>query len=110
MTERIAAWQCIGCGRVEAEQPCIGVCRDRRVEFVHASEHDEVLAQLARTQSGLAAVTAIIRDLACTTPREGQWERTYRALQSRARDVLAALGRNASTLGTSAGAAAGESD
>ncbi len=94
MTQRIAAWECIGCGRIEAERPCIGVCRDRRVEFVYATDHDEVLAQLARARSEIAALTSIVRDLSCTTPREGQWERSYRALQNRARDILAALGGN----------------
>jgi hypothetical protein len=27
--ERIKAWQCIGCGRIEGAQPCIGICEDR---------------------------------------------------------------------------------
>jgi len=25
---RLNAWQCIGCGKIEAPQNCIGVCRD----------------------------------------------------------------------------------
>ena len=28
--ERIVAWQCIGCGRLEGPQPCVGVCQDAR--------------------------------------------------------------------------------
>jgi len=32
-SEVVEAWQCIGCGRVELPQPCIGVCQDRKVRF-----------------------------------------------------------------------------
>jgi len=27
MTERMTAWQCIGCGRIEGAQPCVGICQ-----------------------------------------------------------------------------------
>ena len=40
MTDRITAWQCIGCGRIDGPQPCVGTCQDRRTEFVYASEHE----------------------------------------------------------------------
>ena len=88
MTERITAWQCIGCGRIEGAQPCVGICQDRRTDFVYASDHDEVLAQLARTQQRAETLAALVRQLAYTTPREDDWERTYRALQVRARQLL----------------------
>lgn len=83
MTEQITAWQCIGCGRIEGVQPCIGVCQDRRVEFVYASEHAHVVAQLE-------SMTALVRQLAWTHPRDGEWEKSFRAFQERARRVLAA--------------------
>jgi hypothetical protein len=92
MSERVTAWQCIGCGRIEAPQPCIGVCRDRKVEFVSASDHDRVLAELAATRSQRDAVIVVLRQLGHTTPRAGEWERTYRALQARARHALDQLG------------------
>ena len=47
MAETIRGWQCIGCGRVEAPQNCIGVCRDRKVELVYASELAEAEGRLA---------------------------------------------------------------
>lgn len=68
MSERVTAWQCIGCGRIEAPQPCIGVCQDRKVEFVRAADHDRVLAELAATRSRLEAVTAVLRQLGHTPP------------------------------------------
>jgi hypothetical protein len=98
MTERVAAWQCIGCGRVEAEQPCIGVCRDRRVEFVYATDHDETIAQLALARQHIAVLSALTRELASITPREGQWEQSYRVLQDRARQALNALAKDRSAI------------
>lgn len=93
MTERVTAWQCIGCGRIEGAQQCVGICQDRRMDFVYAADYDEVLAQLALMRQRTEALVALVRQLACTTPREGEWERTYRALKARAQRVLEALAR-----------------
>ena len=83
--ERFPAWQCIGCGKIESPQPCIGVCRDRNAEFVDAADYDRL--------SGEAEILrAIARDLATITPREGEWERSYKALQERARKALHRIG------------------
>jgi hypothetical protein len=46
------------------------------VELVSAGEHEEALA--------------LIRQLAWSKPREGEWERSFRELQARARKLLAA--------------------
>jgi hypothetical protein len=89
--ERVTAWQCIGCGRIEGAQPCIGICEDRRTEFVYASDHDTVLAQLALSRQQVETLAALVRRLACTTPREGEWRRAYRALQASAHETLGAL-------------------
>lgn len=86
--DRVKAWQCIGCGKIEAPQTCVGICQDRKVEFVYAVEHDEALA-LQRRQ--LDALQRLARQLAHTTPRDGEWERSFRALQDQARQVLAAF-------------------
>ena len=32
--ETVEAWQCVGCGRLQAERPCIGVCTDKKIELV----------------------------------------------------------------------------
>ena len=82
MTGHITAWECIGCGRIEGVQPCVGICQDRRVEFVYADEHATVLAQLQR-------MTSLVQQLAWTHPRDGEWEKSFRALQERARRMLA---------------------
>jgi hypothetical protein len=109
IAEPIAAWQCIGCGRIEAPQNCVGVCQDRRVEFVHASDYADAYAALHAARDALAAaraerdaanaklrkalserdaLEALARRLAFSRPREGEWERSYRALQGQARVAL----------------------
>ena len=88
MAERVTAWQCIGCGRIEGAQPCVGICQDRRTDFVYASDHDAVLVQLGQAQQRAEALAALVRQLAYTTPRKDGWEATYRALQARARQIL----------------------
>lgn len=91
MTDYVKAWQCIGCGKIEAPQTCVGICQDRKVQFVYAFEHEEVLAQARHAQLRTEALEAVIRQLAFTTPRNGEWERSYRALQEQARRVLSTL-------------------
>lgn len=91
MSEHIKAWQCIGCGKIEAPQTCIGICQDRKVEFVYAFEHEDALAQLALARAQVSALLALVRRLAWTKPREREWEHSYRALQEQARELLATL-------------------
>jgi len=83
--ERVTVWQCIGCAKIEAPRPCIGVCQDRRIEMVYAWEHDAAMAAAAGRAEALAG---LVRRLACTTPRDGQWESSYRALQAEAGKLL----------------------
>jgi len=80
--ERVEVWQCIGCGKIEAPQPCIGVCRDRRAHLVYAEDYDALAAEAERLR-------ALVRRLAAITPRPGEAERTYGALQAQARELLA---------------------
>src|SRR3546814_10522694 len=54
MPEPIIAWQCIGCGKLEAPQTCIGVCEDRKVELLPAHHHAEAIAQLDDARNALA--------------------------------------------------------
>jgi len=76
---RRKVWECIGCGRIDDPQPCVGICRDQKVEYVLAADHDRAVAELA----------AIARIIATTTPRAGELERHWSALQARARKALA---------------------
>jgi hypothetical protein len=83
MSARYPAWQCIGCGRIDGPQPCIGICRDRKVELVDAAELD-------RAQARIAELETLLHVLAHTTPHADAWERSWRQLQERARAVLKA--------------------
>ena len=71
MTEYVKAWQCIGCGKIEAPQTCVGVCQDRKVELVYAHEH---LEALAHAQARVQQMETLLRQLAWTTPRDGEWQ------------------------------------
>ena len=80
--DRIPAWQCIGCGKLEAPRPCIGICQDRKVQLVNACDYDLALTRIAELEK-------LLRVLAMTTPHEGKWESSYRHLQEIARHLLA---------------------
>ena len=91
--ERISAWQCTGCGRIEGPQPCVGVCQDERSRFVPADAYDAALARLREAEARLAALESLARRMALSTPRDGEWEKSYRALQDEARRADAARAR-----------------
>ena len=102
MTDYVKAWQCIGCGRIDSPQNCIGVCEYRKAEFVYAFEHEQVLTQAADARRRADALEALVRQLASTTPSKGEWERSYRALQERARRALAGLADASAEAGVAA--------
>ena len=79
--EPIKVWQCIGCGKIDHPQPCIGVCRDQKAEMVFASD-------FRRAVDRVRALEVILERIVHTTPRGGDWERSYRALQDQARRAL----------------------
>ena len=78
---RRKVWECVGCGRIDDPRPCVGICRDEKVEYVPAEEHDRAMA----------ALLGVVRTIAATTPRTGEAERHWKALQSRAREAIASL-------------------
>jgi len=43
-------------------------------------EHEEALAQLETARRQVHALAALAQRLARTTPHDGEWERSYRAL------------------------------
>ena len=88
MDGRIQAWQCIGCGRVEAPQNCIGVCQDRRIELVDARRFDELQRALDAERVESGRLLALVQQLAWSKPRPDAWERSYKALQEQARALV----------------------
>ena len=81
MAQRISGWRCIGCGKVDAPRPCIGVCQDRKVELVDASDYDALVERVRALEAALALIARI-------TPREGELSASWQALQIRARTLL----------------------
>ena len=86
--ETIEAWRCVGCGRIEGPRPCVGVCQDRKVSFVYASDYEAALARLREAEARLAVLESLANRMALANPRKGGWEKSYRALQEEARRAL----------------------
>ena len=91
MAEYIQAWQCIGCGKIEAPQPCIGVCRDRKVLFIGKGEHEAALAEIARLRAQLQSAASCLQRFGLAAPRPGQWETAYAVLRDEARALVTDL-------------------
>ena len=87
-------WRCIGCGRIEAPQPCIGVCEDRKVRMVEFADYAAVVSRLDDLTDTVAALEAVLRRITLTKPRDGEWERSYRALQVEARRAIGTVARS----------------
>lgn len=88
MSKVIDAWQCIGCGKIEAPQPCIGICQDRRVQLVDAAELTAATQREEQVLAQLRALAAPLKLLVLTTPHEGACQRSWLALQKQARSLL----------------------
>jgi hypothetical protein len=85
MIDRVQAWQCVGCGKLDSDATCMGVCQDRKVVLVSAADYDEA-------QRRIDELRLFIKQLANVEPRgnsgDDYWERSYKALQERARRLL----------------------
>ncbi len=84
----VEVWQCIGCGRIEAPQPCIGVCQDRKVVLVGKAEHDQALEDIVQLQARIDALRSLLTRFTRATPREGGWQASWEQLQARAQQAL----------------------
>ncbi len=81
MVDTIEAWRCVGCGRVQAERPCIGVCTDRRIELVEAVDYVELAWRVQQLEAALALIAHV-------TPKPEAMPANWQALQARARTLL----------------------
>lgn len=84
----VVVWRCPDCGGVDAPQPCLGVCIWRPAQWVDAARYEAERSRALASQQAERSLSGLLRALAFTTPRPGQWERNWRALQSRARQAL----------------------
>jgi hypothetical protein len=88
--EPIVAWWCATCGRIEAPQPCIGVCIRQPERLVGAALYDDAFAQASGLRRAEQPLGRLARLVASLHPASGEWRRTWHALRPRARTALAA--------------------
>jgi hypothetical protein len=84
----IQAWGCPECGRIEAPQPCLGICIRRPGLVADASELQEFAERSEELAVADRALGDLARTVASVTPRPGREELTAVALRSQARQLL----------------------
>ena len=57
--ETVEAWQCVGCGRLQAERPCIGVCTDKKIELVQAADYAALAWRVEELEAALALIAHV---------------------------------------------------
>ena len=77
MIEIYSGWQCIGCGKIDVDRPCVGICQDRPVRVVLAEDYEHVLERNKLLES-------LVRRLVHSKPHPDAWEASFKALQSEA--------------------------
>ena len=86
--QTVVVWRCSDCGGVDAPQPCIGVCVWRAAQWVDAAAYEAERSRALGDRQAERSLAGLLRTLALTTPRPGQWERCWRALQVQAQQAL----------------------
>ncbi len=84
----VVVWRCPDCGGVDAPQPCIGVCIWHPFQWVNAASYEAERSRALAGRQAEQSLAGLLRTLAFTTPRPGQWERNWRAFRSRAQRAL----------------------
>ncbi|MDE2624507.1 MAG: hypothetical protein KGM40_03720 [Betaproteobacteria bacterium] len=77
MTDIYEGWQCIGCGKIDVDRPCVGICQDRPVRVVLAEDYEQLLKRNKQLES-------IVRRIVLSKPHADAWEASFRALQAEA--------------------------
>ena len=88
--EFATTWWCAGCGGIDAPQPCLGICVWRSVEWVNGIRYLEQRAGALVERDTEQSLRGLVRRVAFVTPRAGQWERGWRALEPRAQSMFQA--------------------
>jgi hypothetical protein len=86
----VVVWRCPDCGGVDAPQPCIGICIWRPAQWVDAAAYQAERSRALADREAERSLAGLLHKVAFVTPRAGQWERSWRALQAQARRILAA--------------------
>ena len=86
--QTVIIWRCEDCGGVDAPQECIDVCIWGPADWVDAASYEAERSRAARDREVERPLAGLLRRFAFATPRDGQWERSWRAFQSEARLAL----------------------
>lgn len=70
-------------GESKRRGTCIGVCRDKKVFLVGKDDHDAALAEILRFHAQLDVAASRLLRFERAVPRDGEWEHSIRALQTR---------------------------
>jgi hypothetical protein len=93
MAERWSALFCIGCGRVDILETCVGNCDEGPLDLVLAKEYDAVRSQIGTTVQHAGILRESLAELVAkmpepNAPMPSNWPETHRAIQEQARSVL----------------------
>jgi hypothetical protein len=91
--EVIDGWRCIGCGRVEASRPCVGICQDRRARLVELDNFVAALERAEASEARVAVLATFVRLVATTRAKPGGEEATLACVASGAQAALASATR-----------------
>jgi hypothetical protein len=83
--QAVTVWRCEDCGGVDAPQPCIEVCIWGPADWVDAAAYAAERSRAAVDREVERSLAGLLRRFAFATPRDGQWERSWLALQLEAR-------------------------
>lgn len=89
MAEILDAWQCVGCGKIEAPQPCIGICEDRALKIVAAGDYYAAVERAEAAERERETLKHLLRQVAHVRPADERWQETFEVFQRRARALLA---------------------
>ena len=84
----IEGWGCPRCGRVDAPQPCLGICVRRPGLVADVSEYREYAAHAQRMAETDRTLSAFGHVVGGVHPRPGREQQTVESLRSRARELL----------------------
>jgi|SRR5271166_4941611 len=80
--ETVIVWRCEDCGGVDAPQECIDVCIWGPADWVDAGSYESERSRAVVDREVEQSLAGLLRRFAFATPRDGQWERSWRAFQS----------------------------
>ncbi|HEX5813027.1 MAG TPA: hypothetical protein VFY38_13030 [Pseudonocardia sp.] len=84
----IEGWGCPRCGRVDAPQPCLGICVRRPGLVADVAEYRDYAGHAQRMAETDRALMAFAHVVGGVHPRPGREQQTVASLRSRARELL----------------------